>query len=150
MTDGIYGINTERTEIFAHYTAENSGLPDNYVYQACWNPEMKRLFISSTKGLSSVNPDEPGTKDAEYTLMAYPMQVDETYAGTIAVYNVSGISTIKVKDTNNNVVAMLPQPENNTTYWNLLDDKGKNVPSGRYTIYDANGYYKSVEVTVVR
>lgn len=150
MTDGIYGINTERTEIFAHYTAENSGLPDNYVYQACWNPEMKRLFISTTKGLSSVNPDEPGTKDAEYTLMAYPMQVDETYAGTIAVYNVSGISTIKVKDTNNNVVAMLPEPENNTTYWNLLDDKGKNVPSGRYTIYDANGYYKSVEVTVVR
>jgi hypothetical protein len=150
MTDGIYGINAEHTEVFAHYTTENSGIPDNYVYQSCWDPSSKRIYITTKKGLASVKPDEAGSDATDATLIAYPNMVDENYAGTITVYNVAGTSTIKVKDSKDNIVATLPAAVNNATYWNLLSDKGKNVPSGRYTIYDANGFYKGVEITVNR
>lgn len=149
-TDGIIGVNPERTEIIAHFRSDNSPLPDNHVYASCWDPSLQRLFISTEKGLASVKPDAPVGTVSPTALKAFPTMIDEEYGGTVTVYNVSGISAVKVRNSHDEIVATLPAPKDNVTYWNLLDDSGKSVPSGRYTIYDANGFIESTEIVLVR
>lgn len=149
-TDGIIGINPERTEVIAHFRSDNSPLPDSHVYASCWDPSLQRLFISTEKGLASVKPDAPVGTVSPTALKAFPTMIDEEYAGTVTVYNVSGVSAVKVRNSHNDIVATLPAPQDNVTYWNLLDDSGRSVPSGRYTIYDANGFIESTEIVLVR
>lgn len=149
FTDGLILINAARTEVIATFRTSNSELPSDCINDVSWSSSQKRVFVSTNKGIVSfrVDGDAESTSDI---LKAYPASVDENYGGTIAVYNVSGISALKVRNSKNSIVAELPAPVDNITYWNLLDDSGKSVPSGRYTIYDTNGYSTPVEITVSR
>lgn len=149
-SDGVYGVSADRKSIFAHYSAKNSGLPSDKVMRLGWDSASKQLFISTALELVSVRPDVPSVSDGALSLAAFPTEIPADYAGTVAVSNVSGNAVVKVRDSNNNIVATLPVAENNITHWNLLTNTGRMVPSGRYTIYDVNGVLSPVEITVLR
>lgn len=150
VSDGVIGVSADRKSIFAHYRTANSELPSDKIMRLGWDSASKQLFISTALGIVSVRPDDPQTPDAALSLSAFPTEITADYAGTVAVSNVSGNAVLKVRDSNNRIVATLPVAEDNITHWNLLTNDGKNIPSGRYTIYDANGVLSPVEVTVIR
>lgn len=148
---GVYGINPDYRGVFAHYTAENSGLPTNRVSNLGWNPETKTLFISTDLGLVEVKPDQPGDVLASMGTSApfiTPAFVNADFTGNISVHNVPDGVTLRVRDAAGNTVATLPEAQNGTTWWDQLDADGRLVPAGRYTILDASGNNLMPEFTL--
>lgn len=150
--DGVYGFSTDGRSLIAHYTADNSGLPDNCVTGLAWNPETKTLFIASGNGIAEVNPEAAVTVASPEgrALSAWPQSVNPGFTGTVAVYNVPDAVAVEVCDHNGDPVTILPQSDRSITFWNLLDKEGKPVPSGRYTFRDPSGICSDTYISIVR
>lgn len=148
---GVFGVNPDYRGVFAYYTAQNSGLPDNNVSNLGWNPETKTLFISTDYGLVEVKPDQPGDVLASMGTSApfmTPQAVSADFTGNVSLHNVPAGVALRVRDADGRTVAALPETKNGTTFWNLLDADGNLVPTGRYTISDASGNNLMPEFTL--
>lgn len=150
---GVYGISADRSEMFAHYTMENSPIPSNLTTAVCWNPATKSLFISTDHGLAEVRPDAPTpvvATAAPQAPVCIPSAVTPEHAGTVALHNIPAESRIAVIDRNGKAIAYLPASQNGITHWDLRDSEGNNVATGVYKLTDANKLFKTIYLPVTR
>ncbi len=148
---GVIGMSRDRKEVIAHFTTANSPLPSNYIYGIGWNPETKSLFISTDMGIAEVLVDNKlyNVSAGPQSPFLTPTQVAPDYSGTIAIHSLPAGVSLKVTDKNGLTVTTLPTPEHGVTYWNLLDNAGNRVPTGKYTVTDATGTFSVTPMTVV-
>lgn len=157
---GVIGFSPDYSRVIAYYNTDNSPLLSNNIHGLGWNPDTKSLFISTDCGIVevkvdsySVAADSSGTaSDALQAPFATPETVTPDYTGTVAVHNVPAVTTLRVTDSRGRLIRSLPASESGVTYWDLLDNSGKRVPTGRYSIEDATGDsdFRAISVTVVR
>lgn len=137
---GVIGLNSDRSELIAHFTTRNSPLPSDGVYGLGWNPETKSLFISTDMGIAEVNVnaelDISGNNGIQDPFLT-PTVVRPDYTGTVAIHNIPKGAALKVTDANGKTVANIPDPEHGVAFWNLLDKDGRRVPTGHYKVSDA-------------
>lgn len=153
--DGVFGFNAERTKIIAHYTPDNSPLPSNTIYGIGWNPDTKSLFISTDKAIAEVRVDAASMRDASYEANApflSPKVVSPEFAGNVAIYNIPAGTSIRIRDARGNTVRTIADIYDGTAHWDLLDEEGNRVPTGKYTVSDASpaSAFKDMTLPVTR
>lgn len=152
---GVFGISADRKSLVAHFTDENSPLPNNAVYAVGWNPETKSLFMSTYDIVAEVKVDalaDVSATDENKQPEVMPEVVMPDYAGTVAVHNVPRGTALVVRDADMKNIVTLPVGNDGTAHWNLLDADGNRVPSGPYTICDGTGTrsFRPLEIQVMR
>lgn len=150
---GIYGISADRKSVVAHYSVDNSPLPEGSIWDLGWNQETKSLFISSEHGILEVVPEidcQVGSKNTFGEMSVTPTYVNPEYTGMVAVHNAKPGQTLIVKNSNGEVVAQLPIVKDGATHWDLLDADTKPVATGRYFISEPASENQPMEIVVVR
>lgn len=148
---GVIGMSADHKNIIAHFDTRNSPIPSDNIYGIGWNPETKTLFISTDMGIVEVRVDNhmSAVSSEHQQPFLTPDNVNPEYAGTVAIHSLPAGVNVKVTDMAGKTVAVLPEPESGVTYWNLLDNKGHRVPTGRYNITDASGNNRISPMSVV-
>lgn len=104
---GIYLVNEDGSEILQHFTADNSPLLSDNVYDFAINPNNGRLYIATDQGLCSY---DAGSTEAQPTLdkanlRIFPNPVRPDYRGPVTIAGLTEGSEIKVLTTGSQLVA---------------------------------------------
>lgn len=152
QTNGVVGLSADYSRVVATYNTANSPLPDDYVTGIGWDPQGKRLHIGTLNGLCSVKPDheEIFASRQPDAMFAYPEAVTPDFSGNVAIYNVSRVSRLEVRDRNGEIIAFLPPATEGITHWDLTDTAGNPVASGSYRICDLSRVNPDLNIMVVR
>lgn len=104
---GVYLVNEDGSEILQHFTADNSPLLSDNVYDFAINPNNGRLYIATDQGLCSY---DAGSTEAQPTLdkanlRIFPNPVRPDYRGPVTIAGLTEGSEIKVLTTGSQLVA---------------------------------------------
>lgn len=104
---GVYLVNEDGSEILQHFTADNSPLLSDNVYDFAINPDNGRLYIATDQGLCSY---DAGSTEAQPTLeksnlRIFPNPVRPDYRGTVTIAGLTEGAEIKVLTTGSQLVA---------------------------------------------
>jgi hypothetical protein len=142
---GVFLISEDGMEEIQHFTAENSPLFSNNIYDITINPENGEVFIGTEKGLISYRSDATtGVKTQEETHV-FPNPVRETYNGPIAINGLITNANIKITDIDGNLV-FEDFAKGGQAIWNGKNKNGERASTGVYLVFstDINGLEKMV------
>ena len=142
---GVFLISEDGMEEIQHFTAENSPLFSNNIYDITINPENGEVFIGTEKGLISYRSDATtGVKIQEETHV-FPNPVRETYNGPIAISGLITNANIKITDIDGNLV-FEDFAKGGQAIWNGKNKNGERASTGVYLVFstDINGLEKMV------
>lgn len=133
ITSGLYEVSADGCHILNHFTADNSLLPDDFVYSVCCKPQGGAVYVGTGNGFAVFNPGvTPGERDYSHVTIS-PANVPSGYTGLVAVEKLVAGSTVNFVDAKGTTVATVVA-DGGTALWDLNDTAGKRVPTGRYTI----------------
>ena len=136
--DGLYYVSPDGSEVFNHFTVENSDIPSNTVYSVECDTVNDRVYIFTSDGFAEYVPHgDAATIDFD-DVCVYPNPVEPDFTGMIKITKLMEGSFVTVTDSNGNVVAQLG-PVMGSAYWDGCDATGERVPTGIYNIYAAQG-----------
>lgn len=137
---GLVCTSSDGREIIRTFTPENSGIPSNYVYAACENPENNSMMISTLSGICEYYMSANGESGSnESNVRAYPNPVTPGYAGYVTIDGLPDEAMVKIVDANANIVKECGMSQNGEIKWNITDNNYKRVPGGVYFIIATNG-----------
>ena len=142
---GVFLISEDGMEEIQHFTAENSPLFSNNIYDITINPENGEVFIGTEKGLISYRSDATtGVKTQEETHV-FPNPVRETYNGPIAINGLITNANIKITDIDGNLV-FEDFAKGGQAIWSGKNKNGERASTGVYLVFstDINGLEKMV------
>ena len=140
ITQGLYEVSADCKQILNHYTPDNSYLPDLKVISVCAKPDGSTIYAGTDNGLCEFNRGvTPGESDYSRVTIT-PANVPAGYTGFVTIEKLISGSRLSITDAKGTVVATI-DADGGTALWNLTDNAGKRVPTGRYTIVatPANG-----------
>lgn len=149
-SNGIYGLSANRDEVIAHYTTENSPLLSNTIYDVCWNPDTKELFLASGGGIMSMSPWSEGRSCGNIKPSVEPTLINPDYTGVVRLHNIPADASINVEDSTGKSIVSLAASVNNQAVWDTCDADGNLVPAGEYIFRDMSGKIESMRVTILR
>lgn len=96
--NGIYLISADRNTEVAHFTTQNSLLPDNCVNSISINPESGQVFFCTELGIASFQSD--ATRGANHVsgLYCYPNPVRPEYSGNLTITGLVDGATVTITD----------------------------------------------------
>lgn len=137
---GIVITSPAGTEVIRSYTSENSELPDNTVYEICYNPENNSMMLSTDKGLAELFlSDSSVNADSDNKAVAYPNPVRPDYFGYVTVTGLSDNALVKVVDAGGNLIKELGFSAGGEARWDVTNLNSKRVPGGVYYILASGG-----------
>ena len=141
--DGVYFVSPDGSEIYNHFTTDNSDLPSNIVYSVECDTVNERVYVYTDNGFAEyiAQGDAPAlTFDNVY---AFPNPVEPDFTGMIKIANLMDNSYVTVTDRDGNVVTQLG-PVMGSVLWDGSGADGERVPTGIYNVYAANGEMPTV------
>ena len=104
---GIYLVNADGSEILAHYTAADSPLLSDNIYDMAIDEQTGRLYITTDCGLCSY---ETGVTSTEASLnksniKVYPNPVRRDFSGNVTVSGLTEGAEVKVLSSGSQLVA---------------------------------------------
>jgi ligand-binding sensor domain-containing protein len=133
---GIYCLSQDGQTIVANYTAENSPLISNTIYDMDFNHTTGEMFIVTSIGLVSLRTDAT-YEDPEYAnTIVFPNPVKPEYVGPITIQGIRYNSDVKITDVAGNLVFKTTS-NGGTATWNGKTLDGNDVPGGVYLIWTA-------------
>lgn len=114
--DGVYVLSADRSRVLAHFTKENSGLPDNRILSIAWNPEEGSMWIGTEEGVGVyyVPGAEAGVSYGEPAV--YPGEVAPSYPGYVTFSGLADGVAYNLLDCEGNIVAEC-NPEGGIWQW---------------------------------
>lgn len=153
--DGVYHIREEGglVSIIKHFTSSNSPLPSNNVVSVAVDDISGVVYIATDVGLLSyTDVVTSGVREME-SLKVFPNPyVYDRSTGNITIEGLSDETTIHILSIDGKLMQRLDVRGGRTT-WNALDQFGKRLSTGVYTVIAANtdGSQKGVgKVAIVR
>lgn len=145
--NGVYLISADGLETIHHFTAENSPLLSNGIYDIAINDKTGEVLIGTDAGLigyrsDATKPIEPIKDD---NIKVYPNPVHPNFEGNLRVDGLSFNSDVKITTVSGQVVAQ-GQSVGGTFIWNLRDSRGKRVATGIYYVIASNEEGKEAAV----
>lgn len=134
MSDGVYLVNENGTEILEHFTSENSYLPGGTTYSVFAHPYNNSVFMGSEFGLVEYSSDSSPAKEDYSEIYAYPNPVKPEYTGLITITGLMDNSLIKIADSAGNVFYS-SRSEGGMVTWDGCNSAGERVKSGVYFVY---------------
>ena len=134
MSDGVYLVNENGTEILEHFTSENSYLPGGITYSVLAHPHNNSVFMGTEFGLVEYSSDSSPAKEDYSEIYAYPKPVKPEYTGLITITGLMDNSLIKIADSAGNVFYS-SRSEGGMVTWDGCNSAGERVKSGVYFVY---------------
>lgn len=135
---GVYLVSADNLTQLSHFTAENSNLLSNTIYDIAIDEQTGEVFIATDKGLCSYMSDashinDVMTKDNVY---AYPNPVRPDYTGPITITGLSYDADVKIVTANGALVTS-GRSNGGSFVWDGCDSQGRRVASGVYMVMTA-------------
>lgn len=131
---GAYLVSKDGQETIYHFTADNSPLPSNNIYDIAVHPETGEVFFATEGGLVSFRAEATEPQDDYSEVYVFPNPVRPTYEGNITVTGLQENSLVKITDTAGNLIY-----QNYSTggqlVWNGLTRSGDRLRSGIYLVF---------------
>ena len=144
--NGLYFVSPDGSELFNHYTTENSDIPSNNVYSVECDTVHDRVYIYTDNGFAEYIPQGDAAAINFDNVYAFPNPVEPDFTGMIKIGELMDNSFVTVTDRNNNVVASFG-PVMGSAFWDGSGADGERVPTGIYNIYVAQGAQPAINGT---
>ncbi len=145
---GVYLISEDGQETIHHFTAENSALLSNTIFDIEIFGTTGEVFFATDNGLVSYVGD--ATDADEYTgpTYAYPNPVRPDYDGLIGIKGLVENSEVKITDITGNVIYET-MSEGTTATWNGKSLNGKKAQTGVYIVFSVSDDGRQKEVAKI-
>ncbi len=137
QSSGVYLVSEDGTEEINHFTAENSPLVSDNIYDIGINHETGEVFFATDKGLVSYRGSATMGSDEFRDVYVYPNPVRENYDGDITVRGLVSDVNVKITDISGNIVYETTAEGGQAT-WNGKNFDGKRVSTGVYLVFCSN------------
>lgn len=137
---GAYLVSADGTELFAHFTTENSPLPSNNITDIAINHRTGEVFIGTESGLMRYTGGATNFVREVDELTIFPNPVRPEHNGPITIDGCAYNSTITITDAAGRLVARLVS-EGGRAVWDGLGLDGQPAGYGMYFAFvvDRNG-----------
>ena len=144
--NGVYYVSADGSEVYNHFTTENSDLPSDRVYSVECDTINDRVYIFTDNGFAEylVNGDAAAVNFNE--TYAFPNPVEPDFTGMVKIAKLMENSYVTITDRNGEVVAQIG-PVMGSALWDCSGADGNRVPTGVYNVYAAQGGQPSTEGT---
>lgn len=135
LTNGLYLVSRDGTEVLAHYEAATSPLLSDCIYSLAIHPTTGEVMIGTDLGLCSVQgkASVPADGLVKSNIRVYPNPVRPEYRGDVTVTGLTLDADVKVTNTAGAVVAAGRSIGGSFT-WNCRRANGARVATGVYYI----------------
>ena len=136
--NGLFFVSPDGSELFNHFTTDNSDIPSNTVYSVECDTVHDRVYIFTDNGFAEYVPHGDAAALNFDNVYAFPDPVNPDFTGMIKIANLMENSFVTITDRNNNVIAQFG-PVMGSALWDGSGADGNRVPTGIYNIYAAQG-----------
>lgn len=133
MSNGVYLVNSDGSEVLQHYTYDNSAMPSNIIYSVCCSTTSNAVYVGTAEGLVEIYSDASQPSSDYNSVYAYPNPVRPEYTGNITIVGLMENSLVKIADAAGNVVRSL-QSVGGTATWDGCNASGRRVKTGVYFV----------------
>ena len=136
--DGVYFISPDGSEVYNHFTSENSDLPSNMVYSVECDTVNERVYVFTDNGFAEYIPEGDAAALSFDDMYAFPDPVEPDFTGYIKIVGLMENSYVTITDREGHVVVELG-PVMGSALWDGSGADGERVATGIYYIYAAQG-----------
>ena len=144
--NGVYFVSPDGTEVYNHFTIENSDIPSNVVYTVECDTVNDRVYIFSDNGLAEYIVNGDATSINFDDVYAFPNPIEPDFTGMIKIAHLMDNSFVTITDREGNIVAQFG-PVVGSTLWDGSGPDGERVPTGIYNVYAAQGAQPAITGT---
>ncbi|MDE7125355.1 MAG: hypothetical protein K2O12_02610 [Muribaculaceae bacterium] len=131
---GVYLVSENGDEILAHYTPDNSYLPEKAVYSVVCDQNSNLVYFGTATGLVSFGGNSAPPQESYSDILVYPNPVRPDYSGDITISGLMDNSLVKIADSSGNVVVQ-KRSEGGMVTWDGCNMSGRQVRSGVYYVF---------------
>lgn len=133
LSNGVYLVSADGTEIIEHFTASNSPLISDEINDIAINGTTGEVFIATTAGLCSYQGDatDPAASMSSDALKVFPNPVRPEYLGNVHITGLMSNSVVKIVSASGTLVTEGTSVGGEYS-WNCCYATGKRVASGVY------------------
>ncbi len=136
--NGLYYVSPDASEVYNHFTIENSDIPSNLIYSVECDTVNDRVYIFTDNGFAEYIEEGDAAALNYDNMYAFPNPVEPDYTGMVKITNLMDNSYVTVTDRDGNIVAQIG-PVMGSAFWDCSGADGERVPTGIYNIYAAQG-----------
>lgn len=134
ISNGLYLVNEDGSEILEHFTVENSKIPSNKIYSVVCDPNSNSVFIGTDVGLVEYSSTSSPAMSDYSNVYAYPNPVRPDYIGWITIKGLMENSLVKIADSAGNVF-FSTRSEGGMVTWEGCNSSGERVKTGVYYVF---------------
>lgn len=134
ISNGLYLVNEDGSEILEHFTVENSLIPSNKIYSVICDPNSNSVFIGTDVGLVEYSSTSSPAMSDYSNVYAYPNPVRPDYTGWITIKGLMENSLVKIADSAGNVF-FSTRSEGGMVTWDGCNSSGERVKTGVYYVF---------------
>ena len=142
--DGVYFVSPDGSEVFNHFTSDNSDLPSNMVYSVECDTVNGRVYVFTDNGFAEYVALGDAAALNFDNAYVYPNPVDPDYTGFIKIAGLMENTYVTITDRDDRVIAQMG-PVMGGVLWDGCDADGYYVPTGTYNIYAFQGSHPVVD-----
>lgn len=132
--NGVYLISADRNQELAHYTSQNSLLPDNTINSISIHPVTGLVFFCTELGIASLQSDASQGADHVSDLYCYPNPVRPEYTGPLTITGLVDGAIVSITDAMNCPV-FRSTAIGGTITWDMRLSSGSRLSPGIYFVY---------------
>lgn len=141
--NGVYYVSPDGTELYNHFTVENSDLPSNMVHSIECDTVNGRVYAYTSKGFVEYVADGETMAVDFADAYAFPNPVEPDFTGMVEIAGLMENSYVIITDRNGTVIARMG-PVSGHVLWDACGSDGERVATGLYNIYAAQGAQPSI------
>ena len=130
---GLFYVSADGQETIYHFTAENSPLPGNAIFDVAIDPITGVVYISTDKGLIGFRGDATEGKDNLDKAYVYPNPLNQKRHQRLIIRNLMSDISVKITDIEGNLV-WETRSRGGTVEWDLRNFSGRKVATGVYLV----------------
>ena len=144
--NGVYFVSPDGSEVYDHFTVENSDVPSNLVYTVECDTVNDRVYIYTDNGLAEYIVNGDATSIDFDDVYAFPNPIEPDFTGMIKIAHLMDNSFVTITDREGNIVAQFG-PVVGSALWDGSGPDGERVPTGVYNVYAEQGAQPTITGT---
>lgn len=136
--DGVYFVSPDGSEVYSHFTTENSDLPSNIVYSVECDTINDRVYIYTDNGFAEYISNGDAASINFDNVYVFPNPIEPDFTGMVKIANLMENSYVTITNREGVVVAEMG-PVIGCAFWDGSGSDGERVPTGIYKVYAAQG-----------
>lgn len=133
VSNGLYLVSSDGSEILEHFTASNSLLTSDWILSICCDPTSNTVYVGTPNGVMEYYSDAAPAAESYSDIYAYPNPVTPEFTGLITITGLMENSLVKIADSAGNVIRSL-QSSGGMATWDGCYSNGKSVKTGVYFV----------------